>query len=411
MVISILVIVEFAALTWLSRFSQPPTVVLLVAYGAAFGCYLGLLAYARETRLPLWAMFAAAILMRLPWIFTGVSLSDDIWRYLHDGRAQLAGINPFLYAPADSAATAYAGPEHALINNPELPTIYPPFAQLMFHLSGLMGSTVLSWKILIVLFDLGIAGGIVPLLRRRGLPSGLVAAYLFHPLPIIEFAGNGHVDAIAICTMILALALAGRHTVLAGVAFAASVAAKYLALPLGPFLLRNLNRSGRMKLVLAGAAALVLWYSRFTDPLPIGSLGVFARTFTFNGPIAAGLSALITPGGARWFTGVSLLTLLTGLWLRKRDPADVALVFIAAVLLCSPIVHPWYLTWIVPFLALRRETWIVTWTGTVVFAYAVLPQWWAAQIWHLPTWALVLEYLPVYALAVAAMIAAIRRSK
>ena len=404
-----LVIVEFAALTWLSRFSQPPTAVLLVAYGAAFGCYLGLLAYARETRLPLWTLFAAAVLLRLPWMFTGVSLSDDIWRYLHDGRAQLAGINPFLYAPADSAAAAYAGPEHALINNPELPTIYPPFAQLMFHLSALMGASVLSWKIIIVLFDLGIAGGLIPLLRRRGLPAGLVAAYLFHPLPIVEFAGNGHVDAIAICTMILALALVGPHTIMAGVALAASVAAKYLALPLGPFLLRNLSGRDRVKLILAGTAALALFYARFTDPLPIGSLGVFARTFTFNGPIAAGLSGLITPAAARWFTGLTLLALLTGLWVRNRDPVDVALLLIAAVLLCSPIVHPWYVTWLVPFLALRRDPWVVAWTGTVVFAYAVLPQWWTAQIWHLPTWALVLEYLPVYALAAAAVLGAIRR--
>ncbi len=88
---------------------------------------------------------------------------------------------------------------------------------------------------------------------------------------------------------------------------------------------------------------------------------------------------------------------------------DVAFLWIAAVLLLSPIVHPWYVTWLVPFLAWRRDTWVLVWTGTVIAAYAVLPDWWSSGIWDLPIWALLLEYVPVYILLAAAAISYLGR--
>ncbi|MCH8936557.1 MAG: hypothetical protein IIB90_12590 [Gemmatimonadetes bacterium] len=408
-IISLLILVELAALTYLSRISQPSTTILFASYAPAFAAYVALLAIARRGDTPLWLWFATALLLRIPWIIAGASLSDDVWRYIHDGRAQLAGISPFLYPPSAPEAAAYAGPEVALINNPDLTTIYPPFAQLAFRIAASLGATLLSWKLVLLVFDLGIGAALIPLLRRKKLPLALVAAYLLHPLPIIEFAGNGHVDAIAICTLMIALAFAEGRVVMSGAAFAASVASKYLALPLVPFFIRNLATGRRLVFLGAAAAAGILFYLPFTDPLPLGSLGTFARTFEFNGPVAGVLSTWITPEGARWFMGGSLLLLLGWLWWRKVEVADVAFLWIAGVLLLSPIVHPWYVTWLVPFLAWRRDMWVLVWTGTVIAAYAVLPDWWSSGIWDLPGWALLLEYLPVYILLAAAAISYLRR--
>jgi len=53
--------------------------------------------------------------------------------------------------------------------------------------------------------------------------------------------------------------------------------------------------------------------------------------------------------------------------------------------------------------------WVLVWTGTVIAAYAVLPDWWSSGIWDLPGWALLLEYLPVYILLAAAAISYLRR--
>ncbi len=402
--------IEFAALTFLSRVEQPQTTTLFATYGPAFAAYVALLAVARKTKTPLWWWFAAALLIRIPWLITGVSLSDDVWRYLHDGRAQLAGVNPFLFPPSAPEAAAYAGPEHPLINNPDLATIYPPFAQLTFRLAATFGGTLLSWKLVLLIFDLGIGATLIPLLRRQRLPLALVAAYLLHPLPVIEFAGNGHADAIAIFTLMIALVFLQTRAALSGVGFMASVASKYLVLPLAPFFLRHLNTREKWTFTVAAVVAVVVFYSPFTNPLPIGSLGVFARTFEFNGPVADGLGRLVTRDGARWFIGAGLLALLAWMWVRRVGIMDAAFAWIAAVLLLSPIVHPWYVTWLVPFLAFRRDQWVLVWTGTVIAAYAVLPAWWASGIWDLPNWALVLEYAPVYILIAVWALSSHRRS-
>jgi hypothetical protein len=399
--VAVFVVIEFGALTYLSTFGRPSTSVLFASYAPAFAAYVVLLTLARRGTTPLWVWLVAALALRIPWILTGVSLSDDIWRYIHDGRAQLAGLSPFLYPPSAPEAAAYAGPELGLINNPDLPTIYPPFTQLMFRLGASLGATVLSWKLVLLLFDLGTGAALIPLLRRRKLPLALVAAYLLHPLPIVEFAGNGHVDAIAICTLMLALAFVDGRGTVSGVAFAASVASKYVALPLAPFFIRNLPSGRRLGFLLAALVAGVLFYLPFLDPLPLGSLGVFAGTFEFNGPVASVLTAGITREGARWVIGGGLVVLLGWLWWRKTPPLQAAFVWIAAVLLVSPIVHPWYVTWLIPFLAWHRDTWLLVWTGTVIAAYAVLPEWWSVGIWHLPAWALILEYAPVYLLLIA----------
>jgi len=412
MLLAVFITIEFAALTFLSRVDQPQTTTLFATYGPAFAAYVTLLTIARKTKVPPWVWFAAALIIRIPWLVSDVSLSDDVWRYLHDGRAQLAGVNPFLYPPSAPEAAAYAGPEHSLINNPDLPTIYPPFAQLTFRLAATFGATLLSWKLVLLFFDLGIGATLIPLLRRRRLPTSLVAAYLLHPLPIIEFAGNGHVDAIAIFALMIALVFLQNRVAAGGVGFAASVASKYLALPLAPFFLRQLRGRQMWTFAVAAAAAVIVFYAPFTNPLPIGSLGVFASTFEFNGPVADGLGRLITRDGARWFIGAGLLSFLGWMWLRRMGIMDVTFAWIAAVLLLSPIVHPWYLTWLIPFLAFRRDAWVLVWTGTVIAAYAVLPAWWASGVWELPTWALVLEYAPVYTLiAVWALSSRRRRAR
>jgi hypothetical protein len=401
---------EFAALTWLASRGEAPLATLFVCYGAGFAGYLGAVVLLKRhganwsPNTALWVVLAAGLLLRTPWLPTGLSLSDDAWRYLHDGRAQVAGISPYRYPPAALEAGAFAGPEYPLINHPELPTIYPPAAQLVFRLAVHLGGTLLAWKMLLLVFDLGIGAAVIWLLRGRGQPAIHAAVYLLHPLPVIEFAGNGHVDALGILGLVVTLALIERRRMAAGASLALSIAAKYLALPLIPFAARGLSREKRLGLLGIVLATIALAYAPFLDYPPFGSLGKFARTFEFNAPVYSLLLTVTSQLGARIVLGGALLVLLAYLWRARASLEDAAFVWLAGVLLLSPIVHPWYVAWLIPFLAWRGTTswgwewWALAWTGTVVFAYAVLTQWRAESVWELPTWALVLEYAPVYAL-------------
>jgi len=394
--LTVLIGVESVALTWLSFSGMIPFPALLAGYGIAFASYLAARPFLTNLNAPAGIWFLVALVLRVPWLSAGLPLSDDAWRYLHDGRAQLAGVNPYRYPPAAPEAAVYAGPERGLINHPELPTIYPPGAQFAFRLAAMLGGTLLVWKGVVLGADLllGLIVGLVA--ARRGIRNG-AALYLLHPLPVIEFAGNGHLDVLAILGLVGAIALIERGRRSSGIALAGSIAIKYLALPVAPFFVRDAPPGRRSVLLIGLVASLVLVYLPFLDYPPIGSLGVFARTFEFNGLAFTALSWL--PGvPARLGLGLGMAAVLLVAWFRGARAESATFAWMAALLLASPIVHPWYVTWLVPFLVWRRAPWALAWTGTVVLAYAVLPAWRAEGVWHLPFWAFALEYAPVLAL-------------
>ncbi len=393
----LLISILFGSLTWLSTLGAIPIPLLWMGYGVAFLSYLGTVVILRKEHVPLYIVFLAALVLRLPWLAAGLSLSDDAWRYLHDGRSQVAGVNPYRYAPDAVGALEYAGPEHALINNRDLPTIYPPAAQLAFRMAIHLGGTLLSWKALLLIADLAVGVGLAMLLVTRGRPPTLCAAYLLHPLPIIEFAGNGHLDAFGICALVFAFVLVQRKPFGSGVALAISGATKYLAFPLLPFFLRSSGRHAGL-VVFGTVATLALLYLPFLDFPPFGSLGTFAKTFDFNGPIYLVVNGVVGQTLARMFLAAVVLGLLSWLWFKGYGVEDAAVVWIGSVLLVSPIVHPWYVIWLIPFLAWRTEWWALAWSGTVVGSYYVLTDWRADAVWNLPPIVMLVEYVPVYLL-------------
>ena len=79
----------------------------------------------------------------------------------------------------------------------------------------------------------------------------------------------------------------------------------------------------------------------------------------------------------------------------------------AASLLCAPVVFPWYLLWLLPFLTSASTLLIIIWTVSIIPTYVhwhlrALGRPWGA----LPGWVMLLEYGCV---AIAAVIIALRR--
>ena len=87
---------------------------------------------ARRSTLLLLVLFAAAF--RLSVLFAPPALSDDIYRYIWDGRVQAAGINPYRHIPAaDALGFLRDADVYPNINRRDYaPTIYPPLAQMIF---------------------------------------------------------------------------------------------------------------------------------------------------------------------------------------------------------------------------------------------------------------------------------------
>ena len=132
----------------------------LLVHGERFVAFYGLslagfaLLASSAASLPLRAALVAAVILRVIFLPGTPSLTDDFYRYQWDGRVQLAGINPYRYAPGDTRLDDVAYADRARVNHPTVRTVYPPLAQVTFYAVARVGGGLLAFKLLFGAFDL-----------------------------------------------------------------------------------------------------------------------------------------------------------------------------------------------------------------------------------------------------------------
>jgi alpha-1,6-mannosyltransferase len=199
-------------------------------------------------------------------------LSTDIYRYIWDGRLQGAGINPYLYVPVDPRLAGLRDDSiYPNINRKEYAhTIYPPVAQIFFFVVTRITQSVPGFKGVLVLLDLVTMGLVAATLRAIGQPPERVIVYAWHPLPIFEFAGSGHIDALMICFIALALfARARRQFGIAGFALGAATLVKFIPVILLPAIYKRWGK----KLPIAFAITVIVCYIPYLLSAGAGVLG------------------------------------------------------------------------------------------------------------------------------------------
>ena len=331
---------------------------------------------------------------------------DDIHRYVWDGRVQRLGHNPYVLVPNDPALAQLHTSETRTLNHPDLPSPYPPGAELFFRGVTAIHESVFALKAAFVLCDLAIVLVLLDFLRRSGQAAHWVLAYAWNPLLATEVAGSGHVDILgALLLLISVAALWRKWRAIAAVAFAIAVAVKFLPIVLVPFYWRRL----RIRDALLAVFVFALLYLPFLERgrIPTGSLGAYVQSFRFNGPVFAILERVMTPQVA---AGLALLAgLLAAIWMRSRsaDLSSDALAWpMAASLLLAPVVYPWYLLWLLPFLRSVSTMPIIIWTVSIIPTYYVWHLRALGLPWLVPGWIMLLEY---GAVATAVTILGLRR--
>ena len=375
--------------------------LFLVLFAIASAIYLLAIGRARAHCTSLPVILLWTVLLRVPMFWSAPSLSNDVWRYIHDGRAQLAGVNPYRYAPGDPATTNYRDTEFNNINHADLPTIYPPVAQFAFRLGALAPRNIILWRLLILAAEIGIVVAAAALLKRRGLDSGNLAVYAWHPLAIIESVGSAHLDSLGIAFMVGAIAHFATHApVRAGILIAASVATKLIAAPVAVLMTRS------WKLPVAAGVTVAAVYLPFVidGTNALGSLGVFAERWESNSSLHGLLAPLVGQRTYRLTAAALLFCVVIGLRLRQTEIATGALITFMLLFLLAPVVHPWYLLWLLAIVPLRVNALdtlgsaALVWTLTVPLAYLALHYEHTTGQWHIPTPILWIEYLPVAAM-------------
>lgn len=287
------------------------------------------------------AILTATVLVRLPWLFAPPVFSDDLYRYVWEGRVWAAGFNPFASAPIDPVLSLLRDAVWAKVNHPEVSSIYPPLAQLLFVLLAPGG--VLAWKLLGTLADCGT----VALLARRSARSGWLWALL--PLTGLESAGSGHLESVGVFLLVLALSEeAGGRT---RSAMAAAWAGAMVKLLPGAVLL-PLVRGWRARLGVGLATVIAMAPILAAGQGAFRGFETYRAVWAFNGSVYPLLAWLFGDAGGdparKLLQGVGAAWVGIMVWRsrgRADAPAAVALAATGAFVLLSPTVHPWYVLW------------------------------------------------------------------
>ena len=337
----------------------------IILYLLAFVGF-GLVAWRNEVR-PLdkrW-LWLIPIGFRIVLAFTTPTLSDDVYRYQWDGHLVAEGVNPYAHPILAPELDGYETDARLLANNPTLSSPYLPIAHLVFAATDtLLPESPHSFQLVMILFDLAIALGLVRLLRTTGLGEHRVLLYLWNPFVIVEIAHGAHLDAIMVALAVWALVLTlGQRpaSTLAITGAPVLLALATLTRPLPALLLPVLwwrwSWAQRILYAVVGFAVVAPFsfgpgWGLFGDPTGTGVFGsarAYANTFRFNSGVFHWIDQLgVDERVARQIVAAALVIVLLAVWRKARSATSsrallrLAIVPVAAYVVLTPVLHPWY---------------------------------------------------------------------
>ena len=385
---------------------------LIAVYASLFISYFCLLRMKSEISLK--EAIAAGLLFRFVLLFCLPALSDDIYRFLWDGRIYQSGINPFDFKPSEIIANStdpFLQQLYPYLNSPDYYSVYPQLLQYFFRIaaefggSSILGGTIIL-KSIILLFECGSIFLLIKLLHLKQSDPWSLLIYLINPLVIIELTGNIHFEAVMIFFVLLtALLLYRSNFVVAIPALTLAIQAKLIPLIAIPLLVK---KYGLMKTCLFGLLCLfTLWISSpllwtGTDTLEhfFSSLSLYYGKFEFNGSLYSLFSAIgwwIAGYNPIWWVSKLMLlltlTLFALIYYRKPEFLSGFFYLMSVYLLCSAVVHPWYLAILValaPFVPWRFP---LAWSALIPLTYIT----YSVRPYQQNYWLVAMEYAIVFA--------------
>jgi hypothetical protein len=389
--------------------------------------------------------------LRVPVLLQDPTLSDDVQRYVWEGRVVAEGASPYAFAPSAPELARLRGRWPGLaesVNHPEVPAAYPPLTELVFAatttLAGRDGDvrgSISAFRVLFTACDLAVLLLILRWLRDHREPPWRAVVWAWCPLTALEYAGSAHFDALAIALLVAAVvvldsgarARTAARAALASALLAAGALVKILPAALFPWVWRGVWRGEqRARGTWAGILAVLAMAVLALAPLAFarGGLAGFGRgisEYAFRWEsfslVHRWIERFLDPRFLRdesWTDPRRLAracTILAWLLLAMRafastsDPGRAARTLVGGFLVLTATLHPWYLTWIAPFLARHPSR---AWTFLLAAApllYWPLEAWKAGGAWREPAWLWPVVALPFLALLAAESLARSGRAR
>ncbi len=370
---------------------------LIFFYAFFFVVYLIICRYTEGSR-AVYILLGLGVLLRLILVFLMPNLSDDVYRFIWDGRLIINGISPFAELPSHyiDQKINLAGIDQDLfqrLNSPNYFTVYPPVPQGIFALANFVfpksiWGCMVVMKFILLLFEAGTFFLLLKLLKHFSLSQKNVLIYALNPLIILDTFGNLHFEIVMIFFVVFALwLLVKREWVSSAFAMSLAVASKLLPLIFLPFLIKRLGWKKALAYFLIVGGMVVLLFLPFFNLETLknfsNSLDLYFRRFEFN----ASLYYLFRYIGLK-ISGYNLiqvlgpaLAIVSGLWILglafwEKISADRFAILpekwlfaMTIFLIFTTTIHPWYLSSLLVLCTLTRFRYPVLWSGLIMLTY------------------------------------------
>ncbi|HEV8081502.1 MAG TPA: glycosyltransferase 87 family protein, partial [Chitinophagaceae bacterium] len=245
-------------------------------------------------------LIIAGIVFRILLLFSIPNLSEDVYRFIWDGRLAANGINPFSHLPADimqmPAITGISKELYLQLNSVDHYTIYPPVLQGIFWSGAKLFpenvyAAIVFFKCIILLFEVGTLFVMLQILKKLSLPKHLSLLYILNPLVITELTGNAHFDGVMIFFVLLSFLLILKNKWQASAIFLGlGIAAKLLPILFLPLIIKKKLgwKKGLLYSIVTGGTTIVLFALVFdiaTIQHMLNSIDLFIRKFEFNASV------------------------------------------------------------------------------------------------------------------------------
>jgi alpha-1,6-mannosyltransferase len=349
-------------------------------------------------------LFIVAVVARVALFAVEPYASNDVDRYLFDGRIAVEGLDPYrinhnAHELKELREQWQPPAEHA-----KYVTLYPPLALAFFYIAAAAGiaNAVIVWKFILLtagLMTLWLAANVL----QHANKLQHIALVALSPLLILETHVGLHLDALSTLAVIGAVYCWQRQCIAwAGLVIGTGALIKILPIMLLLPLMFTLKKFKHVAILVMTAiftiitVYLITIYAGFH---PVGSIGIFFEKWRFGAPLFVVLDNFLS---GQQILGVmlGLSTLMCSLvayfcWHHRRSLATNKVVLFGAMqlvialpLIVSPVIFPWYLMPLVPLMALYPNRYLIIWTLLMPLTYEVIGQFIASQIWQPAQWPL-----------------------
>ncbi|MBA4251738.1 MAG: hypothetical protein C0425_03705 [Chlorobiaceae bacterium] len=393
----------FAKSTSLQIFENPYLHYLIVLTISSI-LFLGIVAILRNEKIEnsfVFKLLALAVLMRIILIPIFPAGSDDVFRYIWDGKQIAHGINPYQYTPSDSALVSlHSDLLPKMVNFQNMKTIYPPVSQLMFLLGYLIGGeSYIGFKIVLFFFEIATLFLLFLILRELKIEIKYILVYALSPLALSQFMIDAHLDALGFPLILLFVYFyLKQKEALSGIVLGISISIKIVSVILVPLLLKNFFKFRYYWLVIIPIFTFALTYIPFISPsvFPFEALTKFAEHWYFNGVVFTIFYELtINNQTARIICLILFVGIYTLIFFSKKSFIEKTYLIFFSFFILAPTVHPWYLGWFAILLPFHFRWSGVVWTASVSLAFYAIFNSKTFGEWHLPNIFLLIQYLPV----------------